>query len=270
MLMQYSDFFDENERPLDNLIPDGGFCGIFRTIGCIGDSLSSGEFQTKRGENLYRYTDMYEYSWGQFMARTIGSKVYNFSKGGMTARQYMESFAEEKGFWDPALACQAYIIALCVNDIGKGHPMGSMEDVCENWKDNADTFTGNYAAIIQRLKEIQPNAKFFLVTHPKWKNATELNEKYANAAQLIHALAEHFENCYVVDLFQYAPAFDETFRKNFLMIRHATPTGYLLTARMIMSYIDYIIRHNMEDFKMVGFIGREELLGQDVVYQVVK
>ena len=31
--------------------------------------------------------------------------------------------------------------------------------------------------------------------------------------------------------------------------------GYLFTARMIVSYVDYIIRHNMEDFKQVGFIG---------------
>ena len=112
--MNYSDFFDPNEKPLERLLPDGGFCGIFRTIGCIGDSLSSGEFQTRRSEDAFRYTDMFEYSWGQFMARTIGSKVYNFSKGGMTAKNYVTKFAEEKGFWDPELACQAYIIALGV------------------------------------------------------------------------------------------------------------------------------------------------------------
>jgi len=31
--------------------------------------------------------------------------------------------------------------------------------------------------------------------------------------------------------------------------------GYLLTATMTLSYIDYIIRHNMDDFKQIGFIG---------------
>ncbi len=35
-------FFDENEKPLDNLCTDGGFVGIFRTIACVGDSLSYG------------------------------------------------------------------------------------------------------------------------------------------------------------------------------------------------------------------------------------
>ena len=31
--------------------------------------------------------------------------------------------------------------------------------------------------------------------------------------------------------------------------------GYLFTARMVVSYVDYIIRHDMEAFKQVGFIG---------------
>ena len=31
----------EAELPLERLVTDGGFCGILRTIGCVGDSLSS-------------------------------------------------------------------------------------------------------------------------------------------------------------------------------------------------------------------------------------
>ena len=41
------------------------------------------------------------------------------------------------------------------------------------------------------------------------------------------------------------------------------PAGYLFTARLFASYIDYIIRHNMADFAQIGLIGtphyREEL-----------
>ena len=37
--------FDPNEKPLDTLLTDGGNVGIFRTHACIGDSLSSGEFE---------------------------------------------------------------------------------------------------------------------------------------------------------------------------------------------------------------------------------
>ena len=109
----------KNEKPLDNLVSDGGFCGIFRTICCIGDSLSSGEFEFYDEEGNRRYCDMYDYSWGQFMARAIGSKVYNFSRAGMTAKEYVESFAKQNDYWNPKFACQAYIIALGANDVNR-------------------------------------------------------------------------------------------------------------------------------------------------------
>ncbi len=35
------------------------------------------------------------------------------------------------------------------------------------------------------------------------------------------------------------------------------PMGYLFTAKIVGSYIDYIIRHNMNDFFDVGFIGTD-------------
>ena len=41
-----------DEKPLDNIVDDGGFAAIFRTIGCIGDSLSSGEFETYDEEGI--------------------------------------------------------------------------------------------------------------------------------------------------------------------------------------------------------------------------
>ena len=44
--MEFKDFLGkEGEKPLDNIITDGGFVGIFRTIGCVGDSLASGELE---------------------------------------------------------------------------------------------------------------------------------------------------------------------------------------------------------------------------------
>lgn len=90
--MKLEDIFDvSDEKPLDRIIDDGGLCGIFRTIGCIGDSLSSGEFESKNETGEKGYHDYYEYSWGQYMARTVGCKVYNLSRGGMTAKVYCES-----------------------------------------------------------------------------------------------------------------------------------------------------------------------------------
>lgn len=257
--MDFRDFFNENEKPLDTLIDGCGFCSIFRTIACVGDSLSSGEFEHKWREGHHLYLDMFEYSWGQFIARAAGSTVYNFSRGGMTAGEYLDSFAEEKGFWDKDKACQAYIFALGVNDVMNGGiEVGTVDDIKDDYRENAKTFAGQYGAIIQRYKEIQPNAKFFLMTMPRdIKHRPE--EKKKEVADLLYSIAEKFDNCYVLDFYKYAPVYDEFFQEKFMLYGHLNPCGYALTAKMVMSYIDYIIRHNIEDFKNVGFIGKEHL-----------
>ncbi|MBQ2256223.1 MAG: hypothetical protein II330_05125, partial [Clostridia bacterium] len=106
-----------DEKPLDNLVSDGGFVGIFRSIACVGDSLSSGELESMTPDGQRGYHDIYDISWGQYIARMAGTKVYNFSRGGMTAREYLQSFGEANGYWNPELACQAYIMALGCNDL---------------------------------------------------------------------------------------------------------------------------------------------------------
>ncbi len=246
----------DGEKPLDNLVSDGGFCKIFRTIACIGDSLSSGEFEAPVEEGMVGYHDFYEYSWGQFMAREAGLKVYNFSKGGMTAAEYCENFAKMKGYWDKDKLCQAYIIALGVNDLfGQNQELGSIDDITDKRGfSNNKTFAGYYARIIQQLKANQPKAKFFLMTMPKEDDESK-NDLKAKHAKLLHDMAKHFENTYVIDLFEYAPVYDKEFKRNFYLGGHMNPAGYALTAKMVMSYIDYIIRNNPEDFAQVGFIG---------------
>ena len=248
----------ENEKPLDRLVTDGGFCGILRTIGCVGDSLSSGEFEARNEEGKTTYHDYFDYSWGQFLARMSGCTALNFSSGGMTAKEYCQSFAEERGFWDPAKACRAYIIALGVNDMLNCHDeVGSLDDIdVQNWRNNKPTFAGYYAQIIPRYKEIQPDAKFFLMTMLREPDRSEKEQKSNREhREFLFRLAETFKNCYVMDFYTYGYAFDQEFKASFCMGGHLNPCGYLLTARMVASYIDYIIRHNMDDFKEVGFIG---------------
>ena len=249
---------DPEEKPLERMVNDGGFTGIFRTIGCIGDSLSSGEFESTDPEQTQKgYHDYFEYSWGQYIARAAGCKVWNFSRGGMTAKEYWNSFAEANDYWNPDKLCQAYIIALGVNDLfGQKQEIGSTADICrEDYNKNAETFCGYYSRIIQRLKSMQPQARFFLMTMPRCGNA-ERDGISAAHASLLNDLAVFFDYTYVIDLNKYAPVYDAEFKKNFYLGGHMNPMGYMLTAKMTMSYIDYIIRHNMEDFAQVGFIGK--------------
>lgn len=255
--MDLKDIFDvSDEKPLDRIIDNGGLCGIFRTIGCIGDSLSSGEFESKDETGQKGYHDYFEYSWGQYIARTIGSKVYNFSRGGMTAREYCESFADKMDFWNLEKKCQAYIIALGVNDVTQnGEALGEISDIdIENYNNNKKTFTGYYGQIIQRMKEIQPKAKFFLMTIPADRKHIR-NKARDRHAELIYEMAQLFDNTYVLDFRKYAVEYDDNFKKLFFLGGHMNAAGYLLTSKMVLSYIDYIIRHNMEDFKQIGFVG---------------
>ncbi len=246
---------DENEKPLDRLVSDGGFVGIFRTIACIGDSLSSGEFELideKTGEKMY--LDRYDYSWGQFLGRMAGSKVYNFSRGGMTAKEYMESFANRQGFWNPALRADAYIVALGVNDLlNRKWEIGEITDVCiDDYTKNKETFTGYYAQIIQRYRTIAPDAPFFLINFPKGRASAE-SEVIDKFNKMLCAFCEMFPNTYLIDLGAYGiDHYSEEYNRYFKLGGHLNPAGYILSAKMICSYIDYIIRHNFEKFKTVG------------------
>lgn len=248
---------DPAEHPLDRIVTDGGFCSIFRTIGCVGDSLSSGEFEGTGDEGQKTYHDFYEHSWGQHIARAAGCKVYNFSRGGMTAKWYCETFAAENDFWNPDKACDAYIIAMGCNDLhGQNMPVGTVADICaDDPSKNAPTFAGYYAQIVQRLKAIQPDAKFFFMTFPRFGKDYAYQRQNDSMRALLYAMAAYFDNAYVLDLQAYGPEYNNEFKRNFYLGGHLNPAGYVLTAQMVMSYIDYIVRHNPRDFAQVGFIG---------------
>lgn len=252
---------DSSEKPLDRISDDGGFTGIFNTIACIGDSLSSGEWQTRNKDGSWTYTDVFWYSWGQYISRMTGTKVYNFSRGGMTAAEYMQSFADEKDYWNPIFKSQAYIIALGANDITRvingSLAMGSVTDIGEQYTENAESFTGYYAAIIQRYKIIAPDAKFFLMTQPHDESVSDRDRLQDEHQKLLYDIANMFSNTYVLDFRKYAPVYDQEFKKNFYLNGHMSPSGYLLTAKMTASYIDYIIRKYPEDFLEVGLINTE-------------
>ena len=247
----------KDELPLDNIVSDGGYVSIFRTIGCIGDSLSSGEFEAEDDNHNRSYHDFFEFSWGQFIARDAGVKVYNFSRGGMSCKEYMQSFADQIGAFNKEKACHAYIIALGVNDLYNPDVMielGSIDDL-ENKK---ETMSRYYQEIILKYKEIQPHAKFFLVTMPKEiesEKDTKIKQDYRS---LINQIASKYKNTYVIDLYKYGPVYDKTFKDHFYLYGHMNAAGYRFTAKLVESYIDYIIRHDFKAFRQVGFIGKEQ------------
>ncbi len=243
------------ENPLDTLVGGYSNTSIFRTIAFIGDSLSSGEFETVNADGKPGYHDLYEYSWGQYIARKNGLIAYNFSRGGMTAKWYLDSFANEKDFWNQDKACQAYVIALGVNDIyNEKMKIGDAKDITATEFSEERPFISYYAEIVRKYKEISPDAKFFFVTFPNEGDKRDKTQA-EGMVNALYALAEHFDNSYVINLYKYGPLYDEEFRKKYFLQGHMNPMGYIFTANLIDSYIDYIIRTNAEDFKYAGLIG---------------
>ncbi len=249
---------EEKRYTVSELYPSG-YCAIFRKIMCIGDSLSSGEYESTKPDGTKGYHDFYEYSWGQYMAREIGAEVINASRGGMTAKEFIEGFSDWKGFFGQENACQAYIIALGVNDASRDYATGTIDDICdEDWEKNAKTFAGYYGAIIQRIKIQQPKAKIFLMTRPD--DCTDGNEerraKIEEQRELLFAMAKKFEHTFVLDLYKKAPVYGEEIKKNFFCGGHMNAFGYHFTAKLVMRLIDEIIASDFEEFSQVGFIGK--------------
>lgn len=252
-----------NENPLANIIKDGGYTAIFRTIGFIGDNFSSGAHESLDQDGKRGYHDYYEYSWGQFIARTCGLTAYNFSRGGLTAKSFLEYASSVKCFI-PKKACQAYVIALGANDINhmnnaETYPggFGSIKDVdFYGYNNNKPTFVGYYVKIIQKIRELQPKTRIFVVTPPTEVPENENKQLYYDKiAEFLRALPSYFEFLYLIDLRKYAPLYDIEFKKKYFCGWHMSAMGYKFTADMISTYIDYIIRNNYEDFKQVAFIG---------------
>lgn len=257
--------YSNEEKPLDRLVDKYSHTSIFRRIAFVGDSLSSGEFEIINEKGEAEYYDRFEYSFGQFISRANGITAYNFSRGGMTASRYLKGYADDHGFWDKEKAAQAYVVALGANDlVFAKQEIGSIKDI--NPYDpakNGDSFIGDYAAIVQRYKEISPDAKFFFVTFAR-NCHKHFEEKAVPHREAMYALAEYFDNAYVIDLYKYGPAHNEKFHENFFMNGHMNPMGYNFTARLIDSYIDYIVRKKPKDFETVGFINYTNVKGEKI------
>lgn len=233
------------------------FTSIFKYMALIGDSLSSGEFQYEdtNNEGQFFYLDKIPYSWGQFLAWRNGAIMYNFTKGGMTAKEYNESFAKENDFYNPKYKAQAYLIALGVNDLlNLRFELGKLDDIDVNdYHNNKDTFMGQYAKIIQMYKEINPDAKFFLVSMPHDCRDSD-NDKVMKKAchDFLHELCKIFSNCYVIDLYEKMEPYSFELNKKYFLNGHLNPMGYVYTANVIDNLIDEIIENNPKDFELVG------------------
>lgn len=151
---------------------------MFQKIGIVGDSYASGELAFDGN-----YTDHYEISWGQVLARKNGAVAVNFSKGGLTTQSWLTS-PKGLSLLNSSDAQDLYICALGINDsgtLGESY-IGSESDI----DSGADTFYGNYGKIIKAIQSKAPNAKIVIST---LANSSELSQKFNSA---IETISKHF------------------------------------------------------------------------------
>ena len=208
------------KNPIKNIKNDSGFISIFRSIGFIGDSLSSGEHESFIN-GVKGYHDYFEYSWGQYIARKYGLVAYNFSIGGLSAIKFFDYIAHNNPF-DNNRVCQAYMIALGVNDLNHLNEyyidgFGSINDINFDNEDlNKKSFIGQYVRIIQKLRRFEPKCRIFLITIPKEKTESSIQRKQRDEMRkILLKLPMLFEFIYVIDLRKYAPIYNNSFMRKF-------------------------------------------------------
>ena len=243
-----------DEKPLDNIKENCGFSAIFKDIGVIGDSLSSGEFEATDESGQITYHDFYEYSWPAILQRITGTNYSNFSRGGMSLKEFYESWADKNNFWQKK---QAYIIDLGNNDIYLfKQQIGTAEDIhVDNPGLNPDTYFGCSGKVISKLKSLEKDSFIFLVSMQIDHLSKEKDETTKYVAKEMEKVTKMFTNTFLIDMTTYGPAYDEETREKFAMGFHPNAMGYYVYALMIGNYIDYIIRKNYKDFFKVPFIG---------------
>lgn len=224
---------------------------LFNKFAVIGDSYASGEIYTADSSGALSYKDYYALSWGQIAARYCGVNCLNLSKGGLTTRTWLTS--------DYGLAAMQkspvqdlYMLCLGINDaykLGEDY-LGSLDDMAIY----ADTFYGNYAKIIDSIKEHAPSAKIVIST------LAQTDEIYVRFSEAIKQIASFYEiPCLVLheDLF-----FCTNYYSANMVGGHPTATVYSGMALAYMRLLDKAVYNNLNyfaDITKTGTIAGDEL-----------
>lgn len=241
---------NEEELPLENIKENCGFLNIFKTIGVIGDSLSSGTLEKYIDGKRVDIKDLYEYSWPSILHNLTNITFYNYSRGGMRAKDHVL----ENKKWEK---CDAYIVFLGNNDLFNEdikYECGSILDIDRNnYKNNKPTYFGYMDQIINKIKQINQLAYIFIIPvqyeHNSLKDKTVLF-----VADELKKFEKIYKNLFILDIVHHGIVFDKSFSDKYCVGFHPNPMGYYILALIIGNYIDYIIRHNIDCFKTSGYL----------------
>jgi hypothetical protein len=225
--------------------------------------------------------DMYDLSWGQQMARLLGANGYNFSVGGEYCKRWCTGSNNDRR-WGKAQTDlkEAYTIGLGVNDRGywlagntaivdypcvTEYPNTSdygaltitkadvLSDIdLSDYNNNENSFAGWYAGIIQRLKSVRKDAHIFCITNPSEGGGKEWNQTIRHIVDIM--VEKYGETIWLIDLETYNPT-TLSIQANCDLNGHQSAFGYLYHCYEISTYIDWLIRNNIDAFRGSSLIG---------------
>jgi lysophospholipase L1-like esterase len=223
----------------------------FRKFGVVGDSLSVGYMTDSN--NVVNQRNL-PYSWGQVLARKNAQVCLNFGKSGITTTTWWTDSVCKDLLVLSENQCQAYIVGIGTNDvINESFPIGSMSDI--DWSDynnNANSFYGHYARILQLIRSVAPKAIIFVLTLPYPRADAAKNTAIRN----ICADAHLSSNVFLADLQADYNGLFKTIGDRYANDHHFTAAGYAAIAITLGVIISETIRKNssVNAIKDIGFI----------------
>lgn len=216
--------------------------GMFKNFGIVGDSYACGSVFVLQEDGSYAGASYEDLSWGQILARRHGTKCANFSRGGLSTRTWL---TDSRGLY----ALQAtepqdiYLLMLGINDKGVygEDGIGSIYDIKEDYRDNADTFYGNYGKIISSIQAHAPNAKIIIST---MTGVTSSNKAYNDAIEEIAA----YYGIPCVKQYEYSFFNSDFYLKN-MVYGHPTAAVYSGMANALEEMFEDAVYNNMDYFK---------------------
>jgi len=249
--------------PLGFMDASTGFVSSFDSIYCMGDGSTVGALPYVIGNRSYEYYN--EGTAYPSVLRSFGLNASNYGWPDETAKDYYQhvenSIANNEDFLKDA---KAVIIALgAVDLIADGqiaHRFDGDPDTdidLSDYTQNADNSVGGYARLIQIILERQPRARIFCCCLP---NTISTEPLRTEANLKIKAIAEMFpDNCFVMDFQTYGVKEEDVseWKEKYYSGDKPNALGYNLFARMVLSYMNWIIANNMDKFRDIGFIGTD-------------
>lgn len=237
-------------NPYTELYTDSEAIAILESFVVIGDSLSAGYAGSSSGNYGSEVAKAANRNWPSYLSNRINRPFTNLSKGSSSAHDWRygnSSLGVDINAADIDTYC--YMIAIGANDARQNNPIGTINDIAENYENNADTFYGNYDYIIRKLKTFANNrisqATTFVFTIPP----TEPNAELYNEAIRAIAIKNYSLRVNLIDISRLfydkflTPPFSTTWVNG-----HSRPLGYMMLSNMIRIAINKYIMENPNKF----------------------